>query len=185
MLSHTILEFVTHVNQYHKLTGLSTLQIPDENSRATIIGILANHEIVYGNAGPVIGAPGPVYTHAPSEWRIVRICHALYSYVKSNVWDRHYVRHFEIDGKGGERVVEVHVTHDHRSIKVVTNRGREGVFGEQGNGKEWHVKRAEEGEVIVGLSACFGDLGGWNKRVGLWSHWGLSNVGVFVARGEE
>jgi hypothetical protein len=38
--------------------------------------------------------------------------------------------------------------------------------------------------VIVGLSACFGNLGGWSESVGMWSHWGLCNVGVLVARGE-
>jgi hypothetical protein len=185
MLSHTVLEFVEHVNQYHKFIGLSTLQVSDENSTATIIGMFANHKIIHGNGGPVIGVSEPRYVYPPSEWWTVRMLYALYSRIKSCVWDRHYVRHFEIDGKGGERVVEVHVTDDHRSIKVVTNRGRECVFGEGGDGKEWHVKKAANGEVIVGLSACFGDLGGWSEKMGMWRHWGLCNVGVLVEREEE
>jgi hypothetical protein len=42
--------------------------------------------------------------------------------------------------------------------------------------------KAGEGEVVVGLTACFGRLGGWSARTGLWSHWGLSEVGVIFGK---
>jgi hypothetical protein len=184
MLSHTILEFVETVDRYETLTGISALQIPDENSTASIIGMRANHSNQLGNSGPYFGVPGPVPSQFPTQWQTAKTYDALELSRHFKLWNEDFMHHFEIDGNAGERVVEIHVTRDHRSIKIVTNRGREGVFGELGQSKEWHVKKAEEDEVIVGLSACFGNLGGWSESVGMWSHWGLCNVGVLVARGE-
>lgn len=99
-------------------------------------------------------------------------------------WEEESMRHFEIDGPGGERVVEVRVTMDRKSVKVVTNLGREGVFGEE-EGKEWDVLKAGEGEVIVGLSMCFGRLGGWSEGAKMWSHFGACDFGIVIAKGES
>ena len=96
------------------------------------------------------------------------------------------MRNFEIDGPGGERVVEVRVTMDRRSVKLVTSKGREGVFGEDAvEGKEWDVLKVEEGEVIVGLSVCVGRLGGGSEGAKMWSHFGASDFGIVVAKGEK
>lgn len=101
-------------------------------------------------------------------------------------WEEDCMAHFDIDGPGGERVVEVHVTMDRRSVRLVTSQGREGMFGEDNvQGKEWDVIKAGEKEVIVGLSVCFGQLGGWSEGAKMWSHFGACDFGVVVARGES
>jgi hypothetical protein len=179
MLSYTILEWKTGFG------GISALQIPDENSTASIIGV----EVIERNyfkyhTGYAIGHPGPVPHQLPTKWQTAKSQDELDLWSKKKSWDEDSMRHFEIDGYGGERVVEVHVSKDHRSFQLVTNRGREGLFGEDREQNGWHVKRAEEGEMIVGLSACFGTLGGWSQSAKAWSHWGLCNLGVLVARGE-
>lgn len=119
----------------------------------------------------------------PEAWSIAKEFHDLDLWEKKKTYEEN-MRHFEIDGAGGERVVEVRVTQDRRSFILVTNRGREGAFGEDGEGREWNVKKAEEGEVIVGLTVCFGRLGGWSQSAKMWSHWGMCDLGVVIAKGE-
>jgi hypothetical protein len=185
MLSHTMLTWAEPLRKYGDLEAISTLQIPDENSKASIIGMLVTQHHTLGNTGPAIGNPGPVAGQLSSAWQKVQTFLGLDIYKQKKRWDEGSMHHFPIDGKGGERVVEVHVSHDHRSFIIVTDRGREGVFGPAGEGTQWHVKKAEQGEVIVGLTACFGTLGGWSSSAKSWSHFALCHLGVVVARGER
>jgi hypothetical protein len=74
-------------------------------------------------------------------------------------------------------VNEAHVSDDVKALKFITNFGRECYWGEERRQK-WHIKRADEGELILGLSCCFGDLGGWSCSATMFSHWTLSTVGV-------
>lgn len=104
---------------------------------------------------------------------------------KVKAWDERFMAYFDIDGPGGEVVCEVHVTRDRRAVRLVSSWGREGEFGDVGEGGgdgEWDIRKAGEGEVVVGLSGCFGRLGCWSEGARRWSHWGMSDVGVVAAR---
>lgn len=103
---------------------------------------------------------------------------------KKTQWEEEHMRHLDIDGPGGERVVQVRVSKDRRSFVLVTDRGREGAFGEKSAGKEWEIKKAGDGETIAGLTACFGRLSGWSQSAKMWSHWGLCDLGVIMGKVE-
>lgn len=119
-------------------------------------------------------------------WQNVKKTTELDMWKKKSAWEEECMQHFEIDGVGGEVVSEVHTTRDRKRFKVVTDRRRVGKFGDarevevevEGGGGEWDVLRAKEGDVIVGLSACFGQVAGWSKGATMWSHWCLSGLGV-------
>jgi hypothetical protein len=148
---------------------ISVLQIADEHSAASILGV--------GETG----TGGPVPAQLGEEWRIVTKYEDMNLWNRKKKWEEDDTVHFEMDAPGGEHVVEVHVSKDRGAFKLVTNRGREGVFGD-GKGREWDVRKAGEEEVIAGLSMCFGRPGGWSEGMNIWSHWGLSDVGVVLAK---
>jgi hypothetical protein len=79
-------------------------------------------------------------------------------------------------------VNEVSLSHDARSIKLSTNRGRSEVFGHETKEEDyrWVSYTAKQGECIVGLSVCFGRLSGWSPGAKMWSHWAVSDVGVML-----
>lgn len=83
-----------------------------------------------------------------------------------------------------ESITEVHIEHQYRALKLVTQSGRVGYFGLPGC-KDWWVRKAVEGEQFVGISTCFGSLGGWSQMAMRWSHWKLSSVGVVFERVDE
>jgi hypothetical protein len=149
---------------------ISILQIPDEHGAASIIGL--------GETG----TKGPVPAQLGEGWRANRP-HETFNWGGKKRWEDGDMAHFEVDAPGGECVVEVHVSQDRSAFRLVTNRRREGVFGD-GKGKEWDVQRAGEGEEIVGLSLCYGRPGGWSDGMKMWSHWGLSDLAVVVANVE-
>jgi hypothetical protein len=185
LLPHAILTWADPAPDYKFLTGIFALQIPDEYGAQSIIGmhIMRSHT---NWVTTEIGNHGPVPAQMPEEWAQAKEFNDLDLWNKRKSWEEERMRRFEIDGKGGERVVEVGFSKDSRTIRLVTNFRREGVFGEDvGEGTEWDVKRAEDGEQIVGLSVCFGQLGGWSESAKMWSHWGMSDVGVMIARGEK
>ncbi|KAI4952670.1 hypothetical protein J4E91_003142 [Alternaria rosae] len=80
-----------------------------------------------------------------------------------------------------ESITEVHVEQQYRALKLVTQTGRVGYFGEP-DMRDWFVRKAVGGERIVGISACFGALGGWSESARMWSHLKLSRVGVVFER---
>ncbi|KAH7092485.1 hypothetical protein FB567DRAFT_588761 [Paraphoma chrysanthemicola] len=193
LIPHHIICWSQQPSSYTSLRQICFLQIPDEHG-TSVIGIWQKTNHKYGSAEH-IGAGGPVHAMLGDEW-----IHngdekngKLDLYEKAKYWEKRFMTYFDIDGAAGEVVSEVHVTRDRRCIRLITNRGREGIFGDTISGsnggdnldpghREWDVKKAEEGEVIVGLSACFGRLGGWSPTAKRWSHWGLSDLGVLVAR---
>jgi hypothetical protein len=69
-------------------------------------------------------------------------------------WKDENLVHFDIDGRGGEYVSEIHVHGDARAIKLLTNYERECHFGADADG--WNVYKPEEGEVLVGMAVAFG-----------------------------
>ncbi|KAH7406456.1 hypothetical protein DE146DRAFT_753024 [Phaeosphaeria sp. MPI-PUGE-AT-0046c] len=180
-LPYTTLIWAESIKGYTFLTRISTLQVADEYSTASIIGMKAT--TTHGRQDA--GTDGPVPAQIMDTWSKVSDFASLDLWNQKKHWDEESMRHFEIDGAGGERVVEVHVTLDRKSVKLVTDCAREGVFGDGGEGKEWDIKRAGEGEVIVGLSVCFGRLGGWSESTRMWSHYGASDFGVIIAKGES
>lgn len=70
-------------------------------------------------------------------------------------WDKEYLVNFDIDGPGGGLVTEIHVADQAKAIILLTNRGREGYFGEVER-NHWHVQRPEERGELVGMVVCFG-----------------------------
>lgn len=133
------------------------------------------------------GSPGHIGTRGPvpaqmGEKRESEMGYDLHESLKP--WEEGCMRHFDVDGPGGEVVVEVHVTRDRRGFKLVTDRQRVGTFGEWQDGELGDVVKAPPGQIIQGLTACFGNLGGWSEKEKRWSHWGLWDLGVIVTRGE-
>lgn len=174
---------------------ISAIQIPDEHSNESIIGLAAFQLDKKWNPSGAprakhghewhVGSKGPVPAMLSKKWAEVETLEALNLWGRVETYAEEYMRHFDIDGAGGEIVAEVHVTKDRRSLRLVTNRGREGQFGEKSEGKEWeNGKVAEEGELIIGVTACFGRLSGWSPTAKMWSHWGMTDLGVVLAKTE-
>jgi hypothetical protein len=91
--------------------------------------------------------------------------------------DRQNIATFSPD----ESITEVHVEQQYRALKLVTRTGQVGYFGEPDR-HDWFVRKAVPGERFVGISTCFGALGGWSESAKMWSHWKLSRVGVLFER---
>jgi hypothetical protein len=89
---------------------------------------------------------------------------------------------FDLDRE--EVVTEVHVDYPHyRSIKLVSNLGQEVVFGEEiGDNAYSGVKKADEGEKLLGICAAFGKRDGWTEERKEFSHWGLSQIVVISGK---
>lgn len=116
-----------------------------------------------------------------ADWLKVQDASELKIHKSLKPFEEADMSHFAIDGPGGEVVTEVHMSNDMNAIKLRTNRERECYWGE-GNKTDWVIKHAAEGEVIVGLSCCFGRLGGWSWSAKKYSHWQLSDVGVVTMK---
>lgn len=96
-------------------------------------------------------------------------------------YDEKYMQHFDVDGPAGEEIVQVDVSTDFKAIKLKTNKGRDCYWGEERRG-QWYTRVASDEECIVGLSVCFGRLGGWSWKAKMYSHWKVSEIGIVVCR---
>ncbi|KAG9194263.1 hypothetical protein G6011_04298 [Alternaria panax] len=171
-------------------------------SGSEIVGISPGPHNVYGGRGRGVGYEGPVPAQHP-RWTLgmkplrealTEMWKELY---KNNVrqfgqpqnqqngtfgsYDHKDIAVFPLDS---ESITEVHVEHQYRALKFVTQSGRVGCFGVPGC-KDWWVRKAVKGERFVGISTCFGSLGGWSQTAMMWSHWKLSRVGVVFERVDE
>ncbi|KAF2027720.1 hypothetical protein EK21DRAFT_71224 [Setomelanomma holmii] len=192
MLPYHTINWAQIPSAYENLTQIRFLQVPDEHG-LSILGIHQKTTSRFGgseHSGTGGAVPGQIW----EEWKGVKAFKELDLWNKVKTWDERFMGVFEIDGPGGEVVSEVWVTRDRRTIKLVSSLGREGVFGDEvggtavdgGNGEDgWDVKKAAEGELIVGLGVSFGRVGGWSPGARRWSHWGMSDVGVIVVRVED
>ena len=177
----SIAAFIVVGDQTKQLGSDEAIDIPD------IVGFRPFKTHMYGSA-PYIGSGGPVPCQS-EEWNASKYkadmhLHPsdLQLHEKFQPFDERFMQHFEIDGPGGEVVTEVHVRHDARAIRLVTNRQREYCWGIQKQQVNWYSKVASEDECIVGLSVCFGDLNGWSWAAKMFSHWKVSEVGVVVCK---
>ncbi|KAF1944979.1 hypothetical protein EJ02DRAFT_420029 [Clathrospora elynae] len=154
-----------------------------------IVGLRPGAHNQYGGRGPHVGEGGPVPSQhkdwASGSKPLRQVCQENRKAFPGSAFHALSTVCFSVDGKAGEVITEVHVDEDYRAIKLVTNKEREGYFGQKGR-TNWHVKVAEEGEVLMGLATCFGSLGGWSEERRMWSHWKLSRVGVVSCKvGEQ
>lgn len=145
-----------------------------------IIGIWPKKTHKYGSAAHV-GTGGPVPAQF-SRWQQVKSPKDLDMHKHCGPFAEQNMKHFDIDGPGGEVVAEVHVSRDVRAMRLVTNRGRSCFWGEDRDGHVWNVKRAADDEVIVGMSCAFGDLGGYSPVAKMYSHWKLSRLGIVTMK---
>jgi len=172
-------------NNHKYLQRIMTFEIADENGKASILGLTHKTTHAYGGQD-TMGNAGPVPAQMGERWKKAKSTNELELWKRGpQTWDENYTKHFDIDGPGGEVVREVHVTSNRRGFKLVTNWGREGLFGETEGVNSWEVRKARKGKVVVGLTACFGHLGGWSEGAQAWSHFGLWDLGVVVAVMEE
>jgi len=117
------------------LHRISTIQMPDEHSNESIIGLAAFQPDTRWNPSGAprakhghewhIGSKGPVPAMISKKWAEVKTFDDLKLWDNVETYAEEYMRHFDIDGAGGEVVAEVHVTKNRRSLRLVTNRGRE------------------------------------------------------------
>ncbi|CAO2649834.1 Nn.00g011260.m01.CDS01 [Neocucurbitaria sp. VM-36] len=192
MLPNQVLLWAESPSLYQYLARISCFQVVGgqvqggSNSKPRdvpdILGIWPGKTFIHGKAAHV-GTGGPV----PAQSPLFASCanpSELDLHSKFHAFEEANMSHFAVDGANGEIVTEVHVSDDVKAMKLVTNWGRECYWGEGERG-EWHVKRAGEGEVIVGLSCAFGRLSGWSWSAKMYSHWKLSGVGVVTMREGE
>ncbi|KAF2702894.1 hypothetical protein K504DRAFT_463925 [Pleomassaria siparia CBS 279.74] len=190
MLPHEILLWAESPAQYQYLNRISCFEVVSGKCTnheeswdiPDIVGIWPGKTHKSGLAAH-IGSSGPV----PCQHPDFETCQNP-SELKLNQTFKRFeeanMRHFAIDGPGGEVVSEVHVSDGMRAIKLFTNRGRECYWGLEGC-MNWQIKRAEKGEFILGLSCSFGTLSGWSQVARVYSHWRLSNLGVITVRTDE
>lgn len=190
MLPHEVLLWAEFPSHYKYLDCLSCFQVASSTGSSgndddgdfhgrDIVGFQIRKVHAFGVA-PHIGTGGPVPAQHP-KWHEVRDPSELNLHNALTPFEEANMRHFVIDGPGGEVVTEVYVSDDMNAIKLRTNRGRECYWGEE-NKLHWLSKEAAEGEVIVGLSCCFGRLSGWSWSAKMHSHWKLSNLGVVTMK---
>ncbi|KAH8723762.1 hypothetical protein GQ44DRAFT_740757 [Phaeosphaeriaceae sp. PMI808] len=165
MIPHSFMLWAPTFNEYKFLTRISMLQVCDESGHIQIIGIQHEQTRRHGSVGH-IGESGPVPAQMRVDWAEAKSYEEFKIWEKLEPWEEDYMRHFDIDGPGGEVVSEVHVTSDRRGVKFITNLGREGAFA--------------DGKMIAGVSACFGRLEGWSQSAKRWSHWALNDLGVVI-----
>jgi hypothetical protein len=151
------------------LIGNETFDIPQ------IVGLKSEYASEQSEQRTV-GTGGPVPAQA-KKWHIANTPAELNLSEQFEPWDNDSSVRFDIDGPGGEVVTEVHVSTDGKAIKLRTNRQRECFLGEERR-SHWRIKQAEPGEMIMGLSVCFGSQGGWNWSAKMNSHWAMSGVGA-------
>jgi hypothetical protein len=162
VLPHEVLLWAKDKDELKRLTRISAFVIEDGHITIggrkrpvhAVLGIRAEYEERYWEPKRTIGSGTKSAELKESE---------------SDNWADEYLVHFDIDGPGGELVTEIHVADEARAIKLLTNRGREGYFGEVER-DYWHVKRPEEGEVLVGMVVCFGTRCGLNWETKKYNH---------------
>ncbi|KAJ7192141.1 hypothetical protein C8J57DRAFT_1265277 [Mycena rebaudengoi] len=85
---------------------------------------------------------------------------------------------FQVDGRGGEKIVGVDVVHDKdiRSVRLCTNHNREVIWGEDFcEGRVWEAMELTDGETFVGLAVGFTyPHGSEGYDAGLDLMWGLA-----------
>lgn len=146
-----------------------------------IIGIGARKGLV-SSVTRWVGTGYPVPAQAPGFQECTKLADLPRGGIE--LFGKAFTKDFPIEGCEGEIVTEVHVSSDVMALKLVTNKGNECVFGQEGR-SEWHVKKADKGECIVGLACAFGRLGGWSQGAKVYSHWALSNVEVVTLEVDE
>jgi hypothetical protein len=187
MLPYQVLIWAEGASEYQYLKRISCFEVVSGKSASSdgvrdmidIVGLWLTKTHEHGKA-PHIGTGGPVPSQHP-DFQSCKNPSELGLHKRFGAFEEANMRHFDIDGPGGEVVNEVHVSSDMKALKLVTNRARECYWGERKR-ETWHVKRANHGELIVGLSCCFGQLGGWSWGAKIYSHWKLSDVGVVTTR---
>ncbi|KAF1846217.1 uncharacterized protein K460DRAFT_386525 [Cucurbitaria berberidis CBS 394.84] len=185
MCPHEIILWAESPERYQDLSRISCFQVVGGTKQSgdrvwEVPDILAiSAEKIQGH-GTHVGEIRPVAAQHPDFHKCTNLSELELS-KKSKSFDEANMSKFTIDGPGGEMVTEVHVSDDFGAIKLFTNRNRECYWGEEDR-NDWFVKRAEQGECIVGLSCCFARLGGWSTSAKLHSHWRLSDLGVVTMR---
>jgi hypothetical protein len=163
---------------------------PSPSPIPDIVGLRPGAHNAYGGRGGTVGQGGPVPFQHPEWHRSSRPLQAVFEYLwekypisidNTRLFNPEFTQIFHIDSTNGEKITQVHVSHDYRALKFVTNHGREVVFGEKGK-EEWHRRVAAEDEVFLGLSTAFGKLSGWSEGMKMWSHMRLSGLGVVFVR---
>jgi hypothetical protein len=181
MQTHQILVWAENPSVYKVLVRISAFVFEGE-----IVGINFKQQTSFRTHLIHIGTGGPVPALLGREWQDAKQSTELDMHKKKVAWEEEYTQHFDVDGQAGEIVTEVHTTRDRKRFKVVTNLGRVGQFGDIGEGEEvggqWEIVKAEEGELIIGLTACFGRVAGWSEGAKMWSHWCLSGLGVLCMK---
>lgn len=199
MLPHEIFLWAETAEKYQSLSaieafivisgqctsGNETWDIPD------LIGFRSLGTYRYGHL-PCIGNGGPVPSMDIEEWRKGmsrgkeddgKQLNPSDLNLRENFrqWDPRFMQRFDIDGAGGEIVTEVHVSVDYKAIRLVTNLGRHCYWGEERRG-HWLDYVVGEDEAILGLSVCFGRLGGWSWSAKMYSHWKVSEIGLVLGK---
>jgi hypothetical protein len=162
VLPHEVLLWAKDKDELKRLTRISAFVVEDGHVSSqertwpvhAVLGMRAQYEERYWEPKRTIGSGTKSAENEESE---------------NDDWAEEYLVHFDIDGSGGELVTEIHVADQAKAIKLLTNRGREGYFGEV-EMDHWHVKRPEEGEVLVGMLVCFGTRCGLNWETRKYSH---------------
>jgi len=162
VLPHEVLLWAKDKDELKRLTRISAFVVEDRHVTSrkgtrpvhAVLGLRVEYEERYWEPKRTIGSGTVSAERKESE---------------SDDWAEEYLVHFDIDGPGGELVTEIHVADQAKAIKLLTNRGREGYFGEVER-DHWHVKRPEEGEVLVGMVVCFGTRCGLDLETRKYSH---------------
>lgn len=199
MLPHEILLWAETADAYQFLTsieafavvagncvsGNGTWDIPDLIGFRSVSTHRDSTQSFIGNGGPVPSMNGEEWRKGMSRGneddgkQLNPSDLDLHQHFKQ--WDPAFMQKFEIDGAGGEIVSEVHFSLDCKAIRLVTNLGRQCYWGEERR-EHWLDYVAGEDEVILGLSACFGTLGGWSSSAKMYSHWKVSEIGVVLGK---
>jgi hypothetical protein len=168
----------------------STYQL---NTGLDIVGIQPAPHNQFGGRGEGVGQKGPVICQHP-EWTKGSMSYPLDESLRA-MWKDLYKQNAHPFGTSeqhntvtfplnNESITEVHVEQRYRALKLVTQSGRVGYFGEP-NMRDWFVRKAVDRERFVGISTSFGALGGWSESARMWSHFKLSRVGVLFERVDE
>jgi hypothetical protein len=177
---------VRGIESFEPIDVQFTADSTGESNDRRILGMRPSETNIWGGHGAAqVGSGGP-HAFQHEQWgsgtlQAAELHEELQNRFQWRSFDSKNTTTFSVDGIRGEVITEVHTDHEFKAIRLVTNRGREGYFGAK-NRMNWHVKKAEEGEMILGLSVCFGRLGGWSEARQMWSHWELSDVGVVYCK---
>jgi hypothetical protein len=144
VLPHSVLFWAKEESELKRLTRISAFIVEME-----VLGLRAEYETRYWEPKRSIGSGS--------------------GGMGSTDWGDENLVHFDIDGPGGEIVTEIFVGEESKAIKLRTNWGREGSFGDIERGT-WNVVRPGDREVFVGMVVCFGTRSGWDCESELFNH---------------